>query len=166
MLSPPDLEGLDDSLRPLVAEALAKDPAARPSAAELLEPAEVRRTGTRELPARRRRSWLLAPAVAAVAVAVAVIGVVTAAGDHGTPSVPPVGVASTTPAGNQAATRHAPVPRQRAARPTAAPHASTVRPSVVTTAPANGKAKEKQKGKGQGSGKNGNGNGGSGQRGG
>jgi serine/threonine protein kinase len=160
MLSPPDLEGLDDWLRPLVAEALAKDPAARPPAADLLEPVEVRRTGTRELPARRRRrGWILAPAAAAV-VAALVIGVVTAAGDHGTPSVPPAGVAPTTQAGNQAATRRASVPHQRAAHPTAAPHASTARPSVVTTAPAKGRAKQKQKGKGQG-----NGNGGSGQKG-
>jgi hypothetical protein len=154
MLEPPDLEGLDGSLRALVGEALAKHPADRPSAAELLGP--VRRSGTRELPARRR--FVLAPA-AVVLVAGAVIAVLAAGGDHDAPPDPPAGVTSTTPPpGNQAATQRLLVPRPRAVRSIAAPHAS---PRAVTTAPANGKAK-KQKGKGHGKG---NGNGGSGQQG-
>lgn len=161
MLEPPDLEGLDDPLRALVGEALAKDPAARPLAAELLGP--VRRSGTQELPAlRRRRRWVLAPA-AAVLVAGAVIAVVTAGGDHDAPAAPPAGVAPTTSVGNQAVTRATRAPQPRTSRASAAPHASTARPSGVTTAPAKGKPKEKQKGKGKG---NGNGKGGSGPQGG
>jgi len=153
MLEPPDLEGLDGPLRTLVAEALAKDPAARPPTAELLGPFEVRRSGTRELPAfRRRRGWMLAPAAAAVVAAV-VIGVLTTAGDHGAPPVPPAGGTPTTPLGNQAATRRAPAPRSHAAHPTAAPHASKAKPRAVASPPAIEKTKHKGKGQGNGKGK-------------
>src|SRR4051794_28697994 len=58
MLGPPGLDGLDGRLRSLVGEALAKDPAARPSAADLLGP--VGDSDVREPPARRRR-WVAGP---------------------------------------------------------------------------------------------------------
>ena len=178
MREPPDLDGLDDSLRSLVEEALAKDPSARPSAADLLallgvagqqgrsgtrEPAgQHGRPGTREMPAarsRRLRVPLLATLVATSAVALTAV-VVTVAGDNDTPRSPPAGVAPTPPPGNQAATHR--VTHRRAVRPTGAavtPHASPTRPGVRTSPPPV-KEKGKGKGKGRGKGKGGSGPGG------
>jgi predicted Ser/Thr protein kinase len=182
MLEPPDLDGLDGRLRSLVGEALAKDPAARPSAADLLGP--VGDSDVREPPARRRR-WVAGPpagsrgsgtrglplrrrwvVLAATAVALAAVtgAVVVAGGGHDTPSAPPMGVVSpTSPRGNQGATGRVPAPRPRATRSTAVPHPSpsaSASASAITTAPAKGKT-NKQKGNGKGKGK-GKGNVGSG----
>lgn len=72
---PPDLDGLDESLRPLVTAALAKDPADRPRSAELL--ARLGADVTTPNDVRRPRRPLLVPVLAAAAVA-AVAAIVTA----------------------------------------------------------------------------------------
>jgi eukaryotic-like serine/threonine-protein kinase len=164
MYAPPDLEGLDDSVRGPVASALAKDPAERPAADELLgllgsTPPDGH-SGTKELPAGRRRRWAaLAPAsVALTAAAVLAAVIVTTAADHGSPRVPPASRSSATPPGNQAATHGAPV-RPRAAHATAPRHAPAAthaaEPGAGATTPVNGRAKVKPKQKGKGKGKGG-----------
>jgi serine/threonine protein kinase len=154
MLDPPDLEGLDEPLRALVAQALAKDPAARPAAEDLLEP--LPRRDTRELPTfRPRRQWVLAPAAAVLVAGAVVVGIMTSGGGGDVTPLPPGGVASTKPpAGSQAATHRVPVPRPHDAHSTT-PRPPAASPSVVmpapATAPAPGKPK-KQKGKAKGKG--------------
>jgi serine/threonine protein kinase len=160
MYGPPDLDGLDDSLRGPVAAALAKDPVERPVAGELLgllaaAPPDGR-SGTKELPAGRRRRWTtLAPASVALTAAVVLAAVIaTTAADHGASRVPPAGGPSATPLGNQAATHGVPVRRPGATHPSAAPHTSAPKhvpkPGAGTMAPVKGHPKDKQKGKGKG----------------
>jgi serine/threonine protein kinase len=157
MYEPPDLDGLDDSLRGPVAAALAKDPAERPAAGALLgllasAPPDTR-SGTKELPAGRRRRWAtLAPAsVALTAAAVLAAVIATTAADHGTSRVPPAGGSSATPLSNQAATHGTPTRRPDATHPAAEadtpPPKHVAKPEAGTTAPVNGHGKGKQKGK-------------------
>jgi serine/threonine protein kinase len=88
----PDLDGLDTSLRPLVAAALAKAPADRPAAERLLarlspadpgaegEPSPPAETSTAPLDHGRRRRRTLAAASAVMAVAATVTAWITAVG--------------------------------------------------------------------------------------
>ena len=169
MYEPPDLDGLDGSLREPVAAALAKDPEERPAAEELLRllgsaPPDTR-SGTDEAPAARRRRWAtLAPAsVALTAAAVLVAVIATTAADHGTPRVPPAGESSASPLrgeGDRAATHEVPTRPPGTTHPTVASHApvpkpvreQVVKPGAGPTPPANEHAKGKQKGKGKGKG--------------
>lgn len=87
MTQPPNLTGLDGPLRAIVERALAKDPAARPTARELLDallgeptvvpaPEPVAPDPDPVPPPRRRRPWLVAAAVVLCAVAAGAVGLV------------------------------------------------------------------------------------------
>jgi serine/threonine protein kinase len=176
---PPDLDGLDESLRRLVTAALAKDPADRPRSAELL--ARLGADVTTPNDVRRRRRPPLVPVLAAVAVAAVAAGVTAAVTSgsaqedrrpapgrgtvaspgSGTPSLrlrghaPPwpesVGTAPQAP--GRTAPGHSPV---RTTRPATAPRTT---PAKAGQAPPNGGNSGKSKGgNGKGDG-NGNGNG-------
>jgi serine/threonine protein kinase len=88
---PPDLDGLDESLRPLVTAALAKDPAERPRSAELL--ARLGADVTMPNDVRRRRRPPLVPVLAAVAVAAvaAVVAATVTSGSDQEDRRPPAG---------------------------------------------------------------------------
>ena len=157
---PPDLDRVEEPLRALVAEALAKDPADRPTAEELLAnlsggegvvarrtPAAVVAVPADGVPPKdahvpphapvahpRRRRALVGAAVTAAAVVLGVI--VTTAADHDVPWTPPAsGPSMSAPAG-QATTRSG-THREPVTRPqTAGPRATTsTRPARTGTTP-------------------------------
>ncbi len=95
----PDLSGVPAQLRDLVAAGLGKNPAGRPTAAQLLErlsgapPRQAARLSRRDRPSRsgrlsRRRPWLMAGG-AAVITAVAVSLTLAQSPGSATPAVPP-----------------------------------------------------------------------------
>ncbi|MCO5972145.1 serine/threonine-protein kinase [Actinoallomurus soli] len=95
---PPDLTGLDESLRPLVEAALAKDPAERPRPAELLARLGVGVTAPQKT-SPARRSVVPALVAAAIAATAAAVVVTVLYGTHTDKSRPPTGatVESTRP---------------------------------------------------------------------
>jgi hypothetical protein len=126
---PPDLEGLEEPLRGLVGEALAKDPAERPSAADLLtrlgharEGAAMRPvppiaafaraaagappvpSGTMVIPmvAPRRQGWKAVTGAAVILAAVLAAVIVITVADHGTSRTPPSSLPSASPSGGTA----------------------------------------------------------------
>jgi hypothetical protein len=134
---PPGLDGIRDPLHGLVAGALAKDPAVRPSAAEILErlapgsggasgypapPIAMRvgapeRSGTRVAPltALSRRRWQAVAGAAVTAAALLAAVIATTAADHDAPRTPSSAPPSATPSdGGVAATQRAAVTRPRA----------------------------------------------------
>lgn len=155
----PGLDGVEEPLRGLVAGALAKDPAARPTAEELLtrlrggesvavRPAQAvaavaanagpERPGDASMPVVRRR-YRRAVAGAVVTAAAVLLGViVTTAADHDAPrarsttgpSVPSPGDHATT-----RATHRAPVMAPQVVGPQATTSTPSARPAHPTTAP-------------------------------
>ncbi|GAA0356373.1 serine/threonine protein kinase [Actinoallomurus spadix] len=126
---PPDLTGLDESLRPLVEAALAKDPAERPRPAELL--ARLGVTPTRPQETRHaRRSVVPALIAAAIAATAAVVVATVLYGTRGEESRPPTGRATVTPTQGGA-----PSLRPRGHTPPRPDSAGTAPPAAHRTAP-------------------------------
>ncbi|MEV5710037.1 protein kinase [Actinoallomurus sp. NPDC052274] len=171
---PPDLTGLDASLRPLVEAALAKDPAERPRPAELLARLGVAVTAPQKAGYGRRPvvPALVAAVVAATAAAVVAAllygtdqgerrpptgGATVGSPRPGTPSLRPRGHAPPRPAsaGTSPATRRT-VSRRTPARTSPAAAVSPTTAKTDKSAVSKGKGKGKSKGS---NGNNGNGNG-------
>jgi predicted Ser/Thr protein kinase len=153
---PPDLDGLDDSLRRLVEATLAKDPAERPSAGELLarlspagpladpEPRGRSATKVTPVPARRRRVKALAAGSAAVAVAATLTAVVVTDADRTVRRKP--GGAAVAPPALAAETDRPAAPRARPSarehtNPASMPGGSPVTHPPARTVPVTGKRK-------------------------
>jgi eukaryotic-like serine/threonine-protein kinase len=162
LTEPPDLDGVEAPLRDLVAEALAKDPAARPSAEDLLariggvaddrrapataevDEAAVAVEGPGATSAATvapvsgvRRHWpaLAAAGVAAVTALTAIV--VTRGADHDVARTPPSGVPSAHPDDRAAirATQRAPMARPRSPRPITRPGVPSERHSTRPDTP-------------------------------
>ncbi|GAB3986603.1 hypothetical protein GCM10029978_102570 [Actinoallomurus acanthiterrae] len=172
---PPDLDGLHEPLRPLVTEALAKDPAERPRTAELLArlggdvtaPTQIRHTRRPVVPT------LAAVAFAAAAVAVAVTATVGSGPDEkekrpapgngtvtsphrSTPGVhpggrmPPGPEAARTPPPSQPAASHTPA---RTSPAVTTPTTKAAKPGQTGNGQTgNGQTGDKGKGRGKGNG--------------
>ncbi|WP_346776004.1 protein kinase [Micromonospora sp. HNM0581] len=136
LTQPPHLDGLPESLREPVRLALAKDPAHRPSAPDLLAMLLGERHDAAPVTAHRRRRWRFPVVVAGLLILVGATVGVLSVGAGQQPDPPSPSSPGTVPAPVAAGTRSAAVPSPSSPQRSSPPVTPSTTPGRVIASPA------------------------------